>query len=80
MAVSSVLAPNGKTYTFEHPDDASQEDLFRFVHQSSQVKPKAQATKPGVVEQCCSEVYLRVRLRTGYDVLGGHWHNGIRRA
>ena len=69
MAVSSVLAPNGKTYTFEHPDDASQEDLFRFVHQSSQVKPKAQATKPGVVENIARSIPAGAA-RTGYDVLG----------
>ena len=69
MAVSSVLAPNGKTYTFEHPDGASQEDLFRFVHQSSQVKPKAQATKPGVVENIARSIPAGAA-RTGYDVLG----------
>ena len=26
MAVSSVLGPDGKTYTLEHPDGASQEE------------------------------------------------------
>ena len=69
MAVSSVLAPNGKTYTFEHPDGASQEDLFKFVHQSSQVKPKAQATKPGVVENVARSIPAGAAA-AGYDVLG----------
>lgn len=68
MAVSSVLAPNGKTYTFEHPDGASQEDLFKFVHQSSQVKPKAQATKPGVVENVARGVAAGAA-QSAYDTL-----------
>ena len=68
MAVSSVLAPNGKTYTFEHPDGASQEDLFKFVHQSSQVKPKAQAAKPGVVENIARGVGAGAA-QSSYDTL-----------
>lgn len=43
MAVSSVLGPDGKTYTLEHPDGASQEDIFKFVHQSTQANLNPQS-------------------------------------
>ena len=67
MAVSSVLGPDGKTYTLEHPDGASQEDIFKFVHQSTQVKPEP--TKPGVVGNVVRGIPAGAAA-AGYDVLG----------
>jgi len=67
MAVSSVLGPDGKTYTLEHPDGASQEDIFKFVHQSTQAKPEP--TKPGVVGNVVRGIPAGAAA-AGYDVLG----------
>ena len=67
MAVSSVLGPDGKTYTLEHPDGASQEDIFKFVHQSTQVKPEP--AKPGVVGNVVRGIPAGAAA-AGYDVLG----------
>ena len=69
MAVSSVLGPDGKTYTLEHPDGASQEDIFKFVHQSTQVKTKPEPTKPGVIGNVVRGIPAGAAA-AGYDVLG----------
>jgi len=69
MAVSSVLGPDGKTYTLEHPDGASQEEIFKFVHQSTQVKTKPEPTKPGVIGNVVRGIPAGAAA-AGYDVLG----------
>ena len=66
MAVSSVLGPDGKTYTLEHPEGASQEDIFKFVHESTQ--REITQPKPGVVSNLVRGG-LAGASELGYDAL-----------
>ena len=66
MAVSSVLGPDGKTYTLEHPDGASQEDIFKFVHESTQ--REITQPKPGVISNLVRGG-LAGASELGYDAL-----------